>query len=145
MKLLETKDDGFTFIETIISMAIILILTLAVGFSAVKYMDNARITKVRKEMDSFKKGLEAYYMDTGVFPTKAQGLNSLWEKPYFYPVPKNWSGPYIDSKVPSDPWGNDYIYNIPGYNNLPYEIISLGADGEEGGEGSGKDIISWDR
>lgn len=145
MKKLLKKDEGFTFAETIISMAIVLILSVAVGFSALKYLEQARITTVRKEMDSFKQALDAYYMDTGTFPTKAQGLEALWTKPIFYPIPKNWNGPYLDSKVPKDPWGNDYIYNIPGYNSLPFEIISLGSDGETGGEGKGKDIVSWDR
>ncbi len=139
------KDDGFTFVETIVCMAIVLILTLAVGLSSVKYLDKARETTVWKEMDTFKKALDAYYADTGVYPTKNQGLEALWSKPILYPVPKNWKGPYIDSKIPLDPWGNNFLYAVPGTNGLPYEITSFGSDGEKGGNGTAKDLISWDR
>ena len=74
-----------------------------------------------------------------------QGLKALWEKPYLYPVPSKWNGPYLDTEIPPDPWGNEYQYKTPGPNNLPYEIFSFGADGEKGGEGKNADIYSWKR
>lgn len=139
------KDDGFTFVETIVCMAIVLILTLAVGLSSVQYIDKARETTVWREIDIFKKALDAYYADTGAYPTQNQGLDALWKKPVLFPVPKNWNGPYIDNKVPSDPWGYCFVYRVPGNNKLPYEIICYGSDGEKGGNGTARDYVSWDR
>lgn len=139
------EDEGFSFAEIIASIAIMLILSSAVGFSAMKYIDKARQTTALTQMSAFKNALQTYYLDCGNYPTEAQGLNALWEKPYISPVPANWDGPYIDREIGKDPWGNEYIYKIPGRNNLPFEIISYGSDGKEGGEGNAKDIISWKR
>ena len=78
------------------------------------------------------------------YPSEAQGMSALWEKPVLSPVPPNWDGPYIDRKIPKDPWNNDYIYKNPGENNLPFSIMTYGADGKTGGEGANADIHSWD-
>ncbi len=137
------KDEGFSFIEVIVSLAIILVLSAAVGFSAVRYIDRARTTACITQIDSLRMALQAYFIDCGRFPTKEQGLAALWEKPHISPVPDLWNGPYTDSEIPDDPWGNPFVYEVPGKNGLPYSIISYGADGEEGGEGSDADIVSW--
>lgn len=140
------KDErGFSYIETLVCVLIILLLTVVVGISAVKLIGTAQKAKCQKEIETFKQALEEYYTECGTFPSQAQGLNALWQKPVLYPVPSKWNGPYIDTEVPLDPWGNEYIYKVPGYNNLPYEIISLGSDSESGGEGTAEDIYSWKR
>ena len=58
-------------------------------------------------------------------------------------MPRGWDGPYLTKELPRDPWGNEYRYRAPGPNNLPFEILSLGSDGAEGGEGDAADIVSW--
>jgi general secretion pathway protein G len=136
-------DDGWTFMETIIVIAIILILTSSVGFMAIRYLDRARIAAARSQIDSFAVALESYYIDCGRYPSTDQGLSSLWEKPTLQPVSDRWSGPYLYRHIPKDPWGNDYQYLVPGPFNLPYGIRSFGADGREGGEGNDADILSW--
>ncbi len=145
MKLNSKNDEGFTFVETLVTLAIITILTLAVGISAVKYIDRARITSCKTQIETFKMALQSYYIDCGKYPGKAQGLEALWKKPIVSPIPTNWSGPYVDSEIPTDPWGTPYVYIAPGENGLPYEIRSYGADGKEGGDGIDADIISWKR
>lgn len=137
--------DGFTYVETLVCLAVVLILTLAVSVSAIKLIDRAKETKCRKEIQAFEQALEEYYVDCGRFPSQEQGLKALWEKPVLYPVPVKWNGPYLNSEVPLDPWGNEYVYKVPGTNNLPYEIISYGSDGEKGGDGTKEDIYSWKR
>lgn len=140
------KDErGFSYIETLICVAVILLLTVIVGVSSIKLMGRSQITKCYKEIETFKMALDEYYAECSVYPTQAQGLNALWEKPVLYPVPSKWNGPYIDTEVPLDPWGNEYYYKVPGTNNLPYEIYSYGSDGEKGGEGTAGDIYSWKR
>ena len=140
---LAEADEGFSFVEIIASLSIMLILSATVAFSAIKYIDRARHTAVLTQISSFRSALQAYYLDCGSYPTDAQGLGALWEKPYFSPVPAGWNGPYTESEIGTDPWGNEYAYKVPGSNGLPFEIISYGSDGKEGGEGNAAYIISW--
>ena len=137
-------DKGFTFMETIISISIILILSAAVGFSSVKFIDRAKIVSCRSQIETFRLALQSYYLDCGLFPSEAQGLPALWEKPVLSPVPPLWDGPYVDRMVQRDPWGNEFIFKNPGEKNLPFTIMSYGADGKFGGEGSNADIRSWE-
>jgi general secretion pathway protein G len=136
-------DGGWTFMETLIVIAIVLILTSSVGFMAVQYLDRARIAAARGQIDSFAVALESYYIDCGRYPTAEQGLGALWQKPETEPASGAWSGPYLYKNAPRDPWGNNYEYRIPGDNGLPYSIRSYGADGREGGEKYDADITSW--
>lgn len=139
-----SQDDGFTFAETVAVLAIMLILTATIGVSAYKYVDHAKNLTARNQIMTYKMALNAYYLDCGVYPSSEQGLNALWEKPTLYPVPKNWDGPYIDSQVKCDPWGNDFQYKNTAKekSTYPFEIVSYGADGISGGV-DGDDVLSW--
>jgi general secretion pathway protein G len=138
------SDKGFTFIETIAAISIILILSAAVGFSAARYIEKAKIIACRNQSETFRLALQSYYLDCDHYPTEVQGLDALWEKPILAPIPSGWDGPYLDRVLPKDPWGSDYLYKNPGEKNLPFTIISHGADGKTGGEGSDADINSWE-
>lgn len=144
-KVLTSKSDGFTYMETVVCIAVMLILTVVVGVASLRLIDRAKEAKCQKEIETFRLALDEYYTECGVLPTAEQGLNALWEKPLLYPVPSKWNGPYLDSEVPLDPWGNEYNYRVPGPNGLKYEIFSYGSDGEKGGEGTRTDIYSWKR
>ena len=141
---IKKNDKGFTFIETIVAISIILILSAAVGFSAVRYIERARIAACRNKIEVFRLALQSYYLDSGQYPTETQGLRALWERPTLAPVPVRWDGPYLDRQIPLDPWGNNYVYKNPGDMNLPFSIISFGADGRPGGEGVNAEILSWE-
>lgn len=138
------NQDGWSFIETLIVIAIVLILTATVGFSAIKYVDRARLVTARTQIESFVAALESYYIDCGKYPSQEEGLDALWEIPMNTSISKKWNGPYLYKAVPNDPWGNPYEYNIPGLNGLQYSIRSFGGDGFEGGEGNDADILSWE-
>jgi general secretion pathway protein G len=140
----DIQDQGFTFIETIVVISIILILSAGVGFSAVKYIERAKQAACRNQIETLRLSLQAYYLDCGAYPAEAQGLKALWEKPVMTPVPPLWNGPYLDRQLPKDPWGYDYHYKNPGDKNLPYTIYSYGADGVAGGETQNADIFSWE-
>ena len=137
-------DRGFTFIETIVTISIILILSAAVGFSAIRYVERAQVAACRNQIEILRLSLQSYYLDCGQYPTETQGLRALWEKPIHPPIPARWDGPYIDRHLPKDPWSNDYVYKNPGEMSLPFSIMSYGADGRQGGEGANADIHSWD-
>lgn len=126
------NDKGFTFIETIISISIILVLSAAVGVSSIKYIDRARAASCRNQIETFRLALQSYYLDCGQYPSEAQGLQALWEKPILAPVPVRWNGPYVDRRIPDDPWVSAYFYKNPGEKNLPFTIFSYAADGKTG-------------
>ncbi len=143
-KYVKSLNDGWSFIETLIVLAIVLILTAAVGFSAIKQLDKARVVTARSQLETFSLALDCYYMDNGCYPSVDQGLNALWQKPTSGNDAKFWNGPYLSKSVPNDPWGHEYIYTVPGVNGLPYGICSYGKDGLEGGEGNDADITTWE-
>ena len=141
---IKKREEGWTFIETLIVIAIVLILTASVGFSAVKYIDKAKVVTARTQIETFVVALESFYIDCGLYPTQEQGLSVLWEKPSDDDLLDKWNGPYLYKAIPNDPWGNMYEYMIPGYYGQQYGIRSFGADGYEGGEGNNADITSWE-
>lgn len=140
----EDKEGGWTFIETLIVMGIILILSSAVGFMAVRYLDKAKTVTAKSQIETFALALDAYFLDNGDYPSSSQGLNALWKKPSGEPAADHWKGPYLNKPVPKDPWGNDYEYAEPGPDGLRFGIRSFGRDGQEGGEDDDADVVSWE-
>lgn len=145
------KSDGYTFVETLAVLAIGAVLTAGSVISASKLISMAKRTAARNQINQLCSAMQCYFLDCGRFPTSEQGIEALWEKPSFYPVPENWNGPYVDKRPGKDPWGNEYRYfstetgmpaEIP--RNLPFALISYGADGMEGGEGDSYDVVSWE-
>ena len=137
-------SEGWTFIETLIVLAIVLILVSSVGITAVKQIDKARVVTAKSQIETFSLALDSYYMDIGNYPTQEQGLDALFTKPSAISDETVWDGPYISKPVPNDPWGHQYQYIVPGENGLEYGIISYGKDGLEGGENKNADIKSWE-
>jgi len=137
-------DEGWTFMETLFVITIVLLLTAIVGVTGIQHLKRARTAAARSQINSFSLALESYYIDCGRYPTEEQGLEALLKKPSIEPVSPNWSGPYIYSKkIPNDPWGHSYEYKVPGPEGMPFNIRSFGADGREGGDGENADINSW--
>ena len=107
--------------------------------------DDARITQAKLQIKNLETALKMYKMDNGNYPSTQQGLKALIEKPTTGKIPTHYrKGGYLEKKVvPKDPWGNPYIYLCPGVHG-DFDIISYGADGEEGGEGVNADITNWE-
>lgn len=137
------KDEGFTFIETLIVLAITVILSAGIGIPALRHIETAKRTAAKGQIETFRIALQTYYLDCGSYPNGAQGLEALYKKPVISPVPDNWNGPYLDRKIPNDPWAYQYQYRTPGPDGLPYSIESYGNDNQEGGNGNDADICSW--
>ena len=148
MKLFSRKKNrqaGFTLIEL---MVVIVILGVLAGLIIPRIMgrpDEARQAKAKMQIEALESALKLYKLDSGSYPTTEQGLNALVEAPTVGNIPKNWrQGGYLEkSKVPKDPWGNDFVYLSPG-NHGDFDLTCLGADGESGGEGVNKDINNWE-
>lgn len=145
-------NAAFTFAETLAVLAITVILTSQAGIAAHHLVQKARVSSAKNQIEQFKVALQSYYVDCGRFPTSEQGLNALFSKPELYPVSESWDGPYLDKKIGKDPWGGEYKYfysKSAGFpsgapEGLPFAIVCYGADGEEGGDGIEKDILSWE-
>ena len=136
---------GFTLIEL---MVVVVILGILAGLIIPKIMgrpEEAKRLKARMQIEQLEQALKLYYLDNGEYPTTEQGLNALVEKPATEPVPKRWKdGGYLEKKkIPADPWGNPFVYVSPGVHNKDFDLVSYGADREEGGEGKYADIESW--
>ena len=128
--------------ETLIVIAVVLILTSSVGFMGMGSLEKARVASCKSQIDSFCVALEAFYMDCGFYPSSQQGLESLYKRsPEISET--MWGGPYLHKAPPKDPWGNEYEYFVPGFDGHSFGIRSFGADGLEGGVGKNADITSW--
>jgi len=144
---------GFTLIEILVVIVIMGLLATLLVPKIIGRVDEARITKAQSDIKAIESALKMFKMDNGFYPTTEQGLLTLIEKPEIDPIPRNWKrGGYIDrEEEPLDPWGNRYLYRSPGDqiddigdDVRAYEIISLGADGEEGGKDFNADIKSYE-
>lgn len=133
---------GFTLIEI---MVVVVILSILAAFVVPKIMDRpdqARIVKAEQDIRAIESALKLYRLDNYFYPSTDQGLEALVNEPQDDPEPKNWKeGGYLD-RLPIDPWGNAYLFLNPGVHGQ-IDIFSLGADGQQGGEGVNADIGNW--
>ena len=133
-------DSGVTLIEMMVVLVIIAIVAAIVVPNVIGRPDEARMTVASTDIRSIGSALELYRLDNRAYPTTSQGLAALVERPTSPPEPPNWvEGGYLET-LPRDPWGNDYVYLSPGRDGSGYELVSLGADGQVGGEGTNADI-----
>lgn len=128
-----------TLIEMMVVLVIIAIVAALVVPNVIGRPDEARATAARADIRTIAATLEMYRLDNRAYPTTAQGLQALVSRPTTPPPPPNWAAGGYLPQLPSDPWGNPYVYRSPGQGK-PYELISLGADGAPGGEGVDADI-----
>jgi general secretion pathway protein G len=135
------RQSGFTLLEIIVVITIIAILAAYIAPKVAGRADDARISKVKNDIQVLESALELYRLDNFTYPTTEQGLQALVTQPS--EEVKNWkAGGYI-KKLRKDPWGNDYQYAKPGRDGAEIDIFSYGADGKEGGTGVDADVGSW--
>jgi general secretion pathway protein G len=138
------RENGFTLIEMLVVLAIIATLASVVGPAVFRNAGDAKVQAARSQIETLGLALDAYRIDNNVYPTVAQGLGALWERPVAGDPPRNWRGPYLRRRVPDDPWGRSYLYTAPGLENpTSYDLYSLGRDGKPGGTNEDADVTSW--
>jgi general secretion pathway protein G len=136
------RARGFTLIEIMVVVIIIGLLAAVIVPSVMKRVDDAKVAKAKEDIQSLETALTMYYMDNSKYPSNDQGLSALITQPTD-PTIKNWkAGGYIE-RISKDPWGNDYVFTFPGTHGKAYDLCSLGADGEPGGDGINADICNW--
>ena len=133
-------ERGFTLIEMLVVITIIALIMSLVGPRVLNFLGESKVKATKIQIESLVSALDLYSLDTGQYPSSSEGLDALMQRPG---GATSWSGPYLKGNVvPKDPWGRPYIYRSPGQHGA-YDILSYGADGQEGGTGAAADITSW--
>ncbi len=133
----QTGEQGFTLVEMLVVITIIGLIMGLIGPRVLNYLSESKVKAAKIQLQSFGGALDLFYLDAGRFPSTAEGLTALVR-----PTPgvAAWNGPYLKGgNIPNDPWNNGYVYRSPGERG-PYDIVSYGADGQEGGSGVAADI-----
>jgi general secretion pathway protein G len=129
---------GFTLIELLVVITILGLLALLVAPKMLGRVGPAKQKATLAQIELFGTALDTFHLDIGRYPTTSEGLQALRVNPGV----EGWNGPYIPKEIPLDPWGNAYVYVSPGSHG-DYDLMSLGADKAQGGEGEDQDIVSW--
>jgi len=133
------RESGITLIELLVVMVIIAMFATIVGQRLFRNVEKARQTTAKAQISEFESVLDAYKLDVGRYPTNEEGLQAMRVRPGNV---ERWDGPYLRKDVPPDPWQRPYVYRFPGQHG-DYDLYSLGADGQEGGDGENADVTSW--
>jgi general secretion pathway protein G len=131
-------EKGFTLIELLIVMIILSLLAALVAPKMFQKVGGAKQKAAKTQIALFGGALDQFRLDIGRYPKTDEGLESLRKNPGL----DSWDGPYLPKEIPPDPWGKTYVYRCPGEHG-DYDLISLGADGQEGGDGENSDVVSW--
>ena len=139
MRRKEKRDAGFTLIELMIVLFILGLLAALVAPRLMGRVGKAKQKTAQAQIQLLATALDLFHLDVGRYPTEDEGLKVLYQKPESLTA---WAGPYLDKLTPKDPWGREYNYKCPGEHG-PYDLWSMGADGQPGGEGESSDITNW--
>lgn len=134
------RNAGFTLLELLVVMVIIGLLVGYVGPKYFAQLGKSEVKAAKQQIAGLGKALDIYRLDTGHYPPQDMGLQALEKAPA---NETKWKGPYIEKAVPVDPWGQAYVYKIPG-EHAEYDLISYGKDGKPGGTGEDADISNSD-
>lgn len=132
-------DKGFTLIELLIVMIILGLLAALVAPKMFQKVGSSKQKAAKAQIAMLGTALDAFRLDVGRYPNAQEGLDALRKNP----GNDNWDGPYLPKDVPPDPWGKQYVYRFPGEHG-DYDLYSMGADGQDGGEGENADVVSWE-
>lgn len=128
---------GFTLVEMMAVVVIIGILAAVIGPRIFNQVNKSQQVRAAKDIESISQAISMYRLDTNKFPEDLKDLqNNNGDV-------KGWRGPYLKKSSIKDPWDNNYEYRVPGQDNRDFDVWSLGADSQEGGEGLDEDIVSW--
>ena len=139
--LYQRRQGGFTLLELLVVMFILVLLASGVTVYATKRVEEAKITRAKLDIEQLSTAIDTYYLHNGSYPTQLEDLRT---KPSGQDTP-NWNGPYIQKPVPNDPWNRPYVYVVPGQHNTDsFDLSSLGKSGQEAGGGNDQHLNNWE-
>lgn len=135
-----TAQVGFTLIEVLLVLVILAVLGTIAASNFFGAKDRADINAAKGQIGMFSSSIDMFKFDCKQYPDK---LDDLVEKPSDSSLAERWTTKYLDkSKIPADPWGNEYKYTNPGKKNSDgYDVWSTGPDGQDGTD---DDIGNWE-
>jgi general secretion pathway protein G len=134
---LHEGEQGFTLVEMLVVITIIGLIMGLIGPRVLNYLSESKVKAAKIQLQSFSSALDLFFLDAGRFPSTAEGLGALVKQT---PGVGAWNGPYLrGGSLPNDPWNHSYLYRSPGEHG-PYDIMTYGSDGQEGGSGTAADI-----
>jgi general secretion pathway protein G len=137
---MKQRVNGFTLVELLVVLIILGLVASIAGPNVMKYLGSSKAKTAKLQLKEIESSVELFFLDTGKYPPNDPGLKVLVSNETSI---AGWGGPYFKSgQVPLDPWGNDYVYVFPGEHS-PFDLLSLGADNQPGGEGDNADITNW--
>jgi general secretion pathway protein G len=137
---MKQRTAGFTLVELLVVLIILGLVASIAGPNVMKYLGSSKSKTARLQLKEIESSVELFFLDTGRYPPNDPGLKALVNNDASI---AGWSGPYFKSgQIPLDPWGNNYLYLSPGEHG-PFDLMSLGADNQPGGEGDDKDVTNW--
>ena len=128
------RTAGFTILEIVIVFILLAGIMAFVGPKIFEKMGQAKSQEAKIRIQTLAGNIEMYRLENGRYP---ENLQALVKQP---PGADKWGGPYAKDADLKDAWGNDYRYAVPGQNGKPFDLVSLGADNKEGGEGENRDV-----
>ena len=134
-----TAEDGFTLVELLVVLVILVLLASIVGPRVIGYLQSSKAKTAHVQIESLVTSMELFHIDVGRYPTSAEGLDALVKQAG---KAAGWNGPYLSKgSVPLDPWGQPYHYASPGKRGA-FDIFTYGGDGKEGGPDEDADIYN---
>ncbi len=130
---------GFTLLELLVVLVIIGLLAGYVGPKYFAQIGKSESKLARAQINALGKALDQFRLDNGHYPRTEEGLAALNARPS---NEAKWDGPYLSKAVPADPWGNPYVFVMPGEYG-EYDLLSYGKDGKPGGDGDNADVTNW--
>ncbi len=135
---------GLTLVEMIVVLAIIALVAVLIVPNVIGRPDQARVTVAKTDLRTIAAALRIYRLDNGDYPTTDQGLQALVSRPTTPPEPRAWAADGYLPELPTDPWGNPYVYRSPGQTG-GFDLMSYGKDGAEGGDELDADLTDASR
>jgi len=137
---MKKNTSGFTLVELLVVLIILGLVASIAGPNVMKYLGSSKAKTAKLQIKEIESALELFFLDTGQYPATEKGITILVKDDGSM---VGWNGPYFkNAQIPNDPWGNSYLYQKPGERGA-FDLISLGADNQPGGEGDDKDITNW--
>ena len=134
------RQSGFTLIELLVVLTILGLFAIIATPRVLQYLSGAKSKTATIQVEQLGGALDLYRLDLGRYPTEQEGMEALIKRPA---NAARWNGPYVKKKeMLVDPWGEAFHYRIPGQHGA-YDLYSLGADKQDGGEDENKDLVSW--